>query len=430
MPAEAGDGGASRSLAPESGRDRFQGLLRQAIAEGATDLHLEPRDDGLEVRLRIDGRLVHRQFVDAGSKEGLIQAAKIAGRMDIAERRLPQDGRGRAAVGARRFDLRFSCLPAVNGEAVVVRLFDELEKARPLDDGALFPADLGHLRQLLELPHGLIYVTGPTGAGKTTLLHSMLASLAEKDPGELKMLTLEEPVELRQPRILLQLEVDERIGRTFGELLRHALRHDPDVLLVGETRDAVTAATTLKAALTGHLCLSTLHANDALGAMARLADLGLDPVMLSCALKGLVAQRLVRTPCPRCRKPHPQAAVLRERFRDLLAGEPVRPEGAEFLAAVPGRACPLCRGRGYRGRIPVVEVFPLLGLEPLVARRAPAAEFLPRLRALGCRTLFEDGVRKAAGGLTTIEEVFGALPEAAPGAGAPTAVEGPATISA
>jgi type II secretory ATPase GspE/PulE/Tfp pilus assembly ATPase PilB-like protein len=394
--------------AAPSPSERLEALLREAVAAGATDLHLEPREPGLDIRHRIDGRLLHQRFLEDSLRESVIQAAKIAGHMDIAERRLPQDGQGLLAVGARRYHLRFSCLPAVNGESVVVRIIDEHAGVRSFAEMGLWPAEVGLLEQLLSLPHGLVYVTGPTGAGKTTLLYSMLNALPPHEIDELKIITLEEPVEARHPRFFLQLGVDERIGRTFGGLLRHVLRHDPDVLLIGETRDLVTAEITLKAALTGHLCFSTLHTHDALGAIARLRDLGLDPLMTASALKGVIAQRLVRRPCAECRRPHPQNDALLARFRALLlpAGMPPGPLG--FVAAGEG-GCPACRGRGYRGRTAIVEIFPLRGLERLVAKAGGAAALLARLRAHGCRTLFEDGVRKAALGLTTIEEVYAAI---------------------
>jgi general secretion pathway protein E len=389
--------------------DLFDAMLREAVAEGATDLHLEPRDRSLDVRQRIDGILVHKCFVDQARRDPVIQAAKIAGRMDIAERRLPQDGRGSLEVGSRSYHLRFSCLPAVNGESVVVRIIDERAGLRPFSEMELAPADAAHLQELLGLPNGLVYVTGPTGSGKTTLLYSMLGNLPPGKINGLKIITLEDPVELRNPRFLLQVPVEDRIGRTFGELLRHVLRHDPDVVLVGETRDFATAEITLRASLTGRLCLSTLHTNDALGAVARLTEMGLDPLMLAPALKGVIAQRLVRRPCARCSLPHPNADLLMSRFAPLLT-EPGMPGArASFVAAVPGRDCPECGGRGYRGRTAIIEVFPLSGLERLVAERAAPAAFLAHLRAIGCRTLFEDGVRKAALGLTTIEEVFGAV---------------------
>ena len=360
----------------------------------------------------IDGRLVHRRAVEPGRRDSVIQAAKIAGHMDIAERRLPQDGQGSIAVGPRRVHLRFSCLPAVNGESIVVRIIDERAGLRSFEEMGLRPGDIARLRQLLSLPHGLVYVTGPTGAGKTTLLYSMLNNLPPDEIGELKIITLEEPVEVRHPRCFLQVNVDDRIGRTFSELLRHVLRHDPDVLLVGETRDLKTAEITLKAALTGHLCFSTLHTPDALGAIDRLKDLGRSiPRMTASALKGVIAQRLVRRPCPECRLPHPQGDLLLEAISgtSLARRRGAPPAGWQFHAAQPGQACAACRGRGYRGRTAIVEVFPLAGMERLVAEQARPAAFLPQLRACGCRTLFEDGILKAALGLTTLEEVYGAV---------------------
>jgi type II secretory ATPase GspE/PulE/Tfp pilus assembly ATPase PilB-like protein len=387
----------------------FATLVREAIAEGASDLHLEPRDHSLDVRQRIDGRLVHKCFLGPPARESVIQAAKIAARMDISERRLPQDGLGAVDVGSHRFHLRFSCLPAVNGESIVVRIMDERAGLRTLEEMDLSPADAAHLRGFLDLPHGLVHVTGPTGSGKTTLLHSLLNTLEPSRLNALKVVTLEDPVEARNPRFLLQVGVDERIGRTFEELLRHVLRHDPDIVLVGETRDPATAQITLRAALTGRLCLSTLHTNDALGAVVRLAEMGLDPLMLASALKGVLAQRLVRRLCPECSRPHPQGDLLSERYLPLLAGGDTSLGKARFLAASPDGDCAACRGRGYRGRISIVEVFPLAGLERLVAAVAPAAAFMERLRPLGCRTLFEDGVRRAARGETTMEEVHAAV---------------------
>ena len=391
--------------------ERFESLLREAVAEGASDLHLEPRDQSLDVRQRIDGRLVHKCFVEQALRESVVQAAKIAGRMDIAERRLPQDGQGSLAVGARHYHLRFSCIPAVNGESIVVRLIDEHAGVRAFDEMGLFPADIARLRGLLSLPNGLVYVTGPTGSGKTTLLYSMLSNLPSPRINELKIVTLEEPVEVRNPRFFLQVAVDERIGRTFGELLRHVLRHDPDVILVGETRDLPTAEITLRAALTGRLCFSTLHTNDALGAVTRLTEVGLDPLMLASALKGVIAQRLVRRPCPECRRPHPQDDLLRARFAPLLKTGGLSADRIGFLAAASGGSCPACRGRGYQGRTAIVEVFPLTGLDRLISERAPAAALMAELRERGCGTLFEDGVRKAALGMTTIEEVYAAVEE-------------------
>ena len=405
---------AWRTASPAGAGEAFAELVRGAIAERASDLHLEPRENSLDVRLRIDGRLIHRRFFEKEMREPLLQAAKIAGRIDITERRLPQDGQGCIAIGARDYHLRFSCIPAVNGESVVVRIIDDHAGLRSFEEMGVWPADRQRIEALLRQPSGLVYVTGPTGSGKTTLLYSMLHNLPAHRIHELKIVTLEEPVEVRHPRFFLQIDVDERIGRTFGELLRHVLRHDPDVVLVGETRDRPTAEITLRAALTGRLCLSTLHTIDALGAINRLTDIGLDPLMLASALKGVIAQRLVRRPCVHCRRTHPQNDLLLARHRQLLDGEGIADGNRQFLAAVPGRDCPVCAGRGFHGRTAIVEVCPLAGLERLIAQRAGAAAFRAALRPAGVRTLFEDGVRKAASGLTTIEEVHAAVEEAPP----------------
>ena len=396
---------------PASATDLFERLLREALTEQATDLHLEPRDNALDVRRRIDGRLIHHCFIEESLREYVIQAAKIAGRMDISERRLPQDGQGSLQVGSRLYNLRYSCIPAVNGESVVVRIIDEFAGLRSFEEIGLFPADIVRVQRFLNEPDGLICATGPTGAGKTTLLYSMLGNLP--DINETKIITLEEPVELRNPRFFLQLGVDERIGRTFGELLRRVLRHDPDVIMVGEIRDKETAEITLRASLTGHLCFSTVHTRSGLGTIERLSDLGLDPLMLASALKGVIGQRLVRRPCPHCRKPHPRRETYQARFKELLEAEGIGPDRLQFCLATPGRDCPVCHGRGHRGRIAIIEVFPLAGLETLIASGAAPSELLAAVRHRGYRTLFEDGVRKAALGLTTMEEVFAALAEPA-----------------
>jgi prepilin-type N-terminal cleavage/methylation domain-containing protein len=377
---------------------QFESVLRAAVAEGATDVHFEPRDRHLQIRLRIDGRMVAKGEIAEAQRESFLQAAKIAGRMDIAERRLPQDGRG-VLAGARPCSLRFSCLPGVNGESLVVRLLADESSIRPWHEMDLSGIVRTSLERLLAAPHGMIYVTGPTGSGKTTLLHALLADLPGRQLDSVKIITLEEPVELRNPRCFLQIEVDDRIGRGFAELLRSVLRHDPDILLVGETRDRPTADITLRAALSGRLCLSTLHTNTALGAVPRLIEMGLDPLVLGAALQGVVAQRLVRRPCPACVRPHPHA----EEWRRYLPEDEIEPP--EFLAAELGRPCARCGGRGYKGRIALLEVVPLFGLEAAVAHRAPIGDLERAAREAGYPSLFDDGLRLAARGLTTVEEV-------------------------
>ena len=274
-------------------------ILVQAIKDRASDIHIEPFEKMVRLRYRVDGALTDSTPPPKNLQIALTSRLKIMSNLDIAERRLPQDGQGCIAIGARDYHLRFSCIPAVNGESIVVRIIDDHAGLRSFEEMGVWPGDRERMEALLRQPSGLVYVTGPTGSGKTTLLYSMLHNLPARRINELKIVTLEEPVEVRHPRFFLQIDVDEKIGRTFGELLRHVLRHDPDVVLVGETRDRPTAEITLRAALTGRLCLSTLHTIDALGAINRLADIGLDPLMLASALKGVIAQRLVRSPCAR-----------------------------------------------------------------------------------------------------------------------------------
>ena len=391
---------------PATATEHFEKLLREAVAGGATDIHLEPRDRAIEVRLRIDGRLIHKGFIEGDARHSIIRAAKIAGRMDISETRFPQDGDGTIVVGSRQFHLRFSCLPAVNGEGVVVRIHNEFAGLMTFEQIGLTERNISHVRALLESPDGLIYVTGPTGAGKTTLCHSMLNRFPPDQLNELKIITLEEPVEIRNPKVFLQINVHERVGATFADILKYVLRHDPDVLLVGETRDPVTADVTLRAALTGHLCFSTLHTTDALGAIPRLVDMGIDPYMLSRALRGVIAQRLVRRPCNRCKVLHPDNALLLDRHRSLLEEEGIaRPA---FYSAGFHPDCPDCHGRGHKGRIAIVEIVPTRGAEHLVSRNAPPVDFAEHLGNVGSRSISCDGILKAAAGLTTIEEVLAA----------------------
>jgi type IV pilus assembly protein PilB len=389
--------------------DLFLDLIRDAVAERASDLHIEPREHRIDVRLRIDGILIHRRFFEREFREPLIQAAKIAGKMDITERRLPQDGQGHIAIGAHDYHLRYSCIPTIYGESIVVRIIDDRAGLRSFTEAGIWPKDQLHIESLLNHPNGLIYVTGPTGSGKTTLLYSMLNNLPASRINGLKMITLEEPVEVRHRRFFMQIDVDEKIGRTFSELLRHVLRHDPDVILVGETRDKPTAEITLRAALTGRLCLSTLHTNDALGAITRLTDIGLDPLMLSTSLRGVIAQRLVRKPCPSCSSIHPNNQLLINRYESLLNKHAPLPYPIEFKEAHPGTLCTHCSGRGFLGRISVIEAYPFIGLERMIAAHTPLNVIRSELQSRGFSTLLEDGILKSACGLTTIEEVYAAV---------------------
>lgn len=382
----------------------FAALLKKAVAQKASDLHLEPRENALDVRLRIDNRVVHEQFMPLELRDPITQAAKLFGRMDISESRKPQDGQGKMQIGARTYSFRLSCVPCVAGESVVVRVIDEHAGVRSFEEIGLFPAEIARLKQLINIPNGVIYVTGPTGSGKTTLLYSCLNQLPAT---ELKIITIEDPVEFTFPQFI-QIPVDDKVGRRFDNTLPYLLRQDPDVLLVGETRDLETAKLTIQASLTGHLCFSTLHTNDAVGTITRLTDLGIEPYLIAASVKGLVAQRLVRRLCPKCRTVNKDMNEhLLGAHKDLIASAGLT-EGACFYQ--PSRdGCPDCLKRGFNGRLAVIEVYPLEGLERAIAERRPEEEIRASLKARGYRNLREDGILKAAQGLTTVEEVLNAV---------------------
>lgn len=367
----------------------FDALLRVAVAEGASDLHLEPKEDGLLVRLRIDGLMHDHQRLPRGQRDAVLARAKIHGGLDITEKRLPQDGRAEWREAGRRIHLRLNSLPTVHGESVVVRLLDQSLPAQTFTGLGFTAAQADELGQALHGPPGLIFLTGPTGSGKTTTLHAALHAL---DHHGRVVCALEDPVEYEFPAIR-QTEIREKIGLTFAASLRALLRQNPDILLVGETRDAETAQLAIRAALTGHLVLSTLHTNDALAAVPRLRDLGAETFLLAAALRLVAAQRLVRRLCPECKAVHPENSRLAGQYQLTTP---------QFFRAI---GCPACRGSGFRGRLGVYEVIPLAKFLPLIAANAPLAE-LAELRATeGIPTLWQHGLQLAASGLTTIEEV-------------------------
>jgi len=309
--------------------------------------------------------------------------------MDITEKRLPQDGRAVLNEKGRRFHLRLSTVPTVYGESLVVRLLDQSMPAQALGGLGFSAPQAEAVRQALGGPAGLIFLTGPTGSGKTTTLHAALHSLDHR--GRV-IHTLEDPVEYEFPAIR-QTEIREKIGLTFASSLRALLRQNPDVILVGETRDAETAQLAIRAALTGHLVLSTLHTNDALSAIPRLRDLGVEPFLLAAALRLVAAQRLVRRLCPECKTVHPQSEQLTGTHRIA---------GACFYRAV---GCPACHGRGYRGRLAIHEVIPAEKFLPRIAANAPHAELAALRDREGCVTLWQHGLALAGAGHTTVEEV-------------------------
>ena len=385
---------ASRSEPTAADATRtLDGILRAAVADPASDVHFEPKEDGLLVRFRLDGEMHDYVRLPLAQREPLLARIKIFGSMDITEKRLPQDGRAKLTEAGTRIHLRLSSLPTVHGESLVLRLLDQTMPVKTFAELGFAPEQADALHAAITGPAGLIFLTGPNGSGKTTTLHSALHAL---DTQARAISTLEDPVEYEFEKIR-QTEIREKIGLTFAAGLRALLRQNPDVMLVGETRDGETAQLAIRAALTGHLVFSTLHTNDALAAIPRLRDLGVEPFLLAAALRLVAAQRLVRRLCPECKAPHPEKTRLADQYA-CPGGEFMRPVG-----------CPVCRGRGYRGRLGLHEVIPAERFLPLIAANAPMAE-LHALRAReGFPTLLRRGVELAAAGATSLEEVLRVL---------------------
>ncbi len=371
-------------------------LLAEAITRGASDIHLEPAERFLQVRFRVDG-LLHDVTTAAKRLEpAIVSRIKIMASMDIAERRLPQDGRIRFREGGREVDFRVSVIPALYGESVVLRLLDK--GALKLDLNLLgFDAwSLEEFQKAFRNSHGMILVTGPTGSGKTTTLYSALQTV---NSPERHVLTLEDPVEYNIPRVN-QVQVNEEIGFGFATALRSFLRHDPDVILVGEMRDLDTAQIANRAALTGHLVLSTLHTNDAPSTVSRLIDMGLPAFLLASSLRLIVAQRLARRICEECRESH-------EVDESELVTHGLAPQGHGTLTLARGRGCQTCNFTGFKGRIALYEVLPVSReIRELIVAGASAAEIKKVATDLGMLTLRSAGLVKVLAGVTTLEEVL------------------------
>jgi len=371
-------------------------LLLHAISHGVSDIHIQPEERILRIRARKDGLLNEGLLVPKEIQNALTARIKILGGMDITETRLPQAGRYNFDAGSRPVDFRFSSLPTAFGESLVLRLLDrsslQLELVSLGFDGEMQGKFLG----LLNRPNGVILVTGPTGSGKTTTLYAALSKLPAS---ERSIFTLEDPVEFNLP-LVRQTQVNEKIGLTFASGLRTLLRQDPDIILVGETRDQETAELMVRAALTGHLVLSTLHTNDALGAIPRLVDLGVPSYLLPACLLGVLSQRLVRLLCPDCRQPHANAEAI-------LANLPVPlPEGCPRDLWKPG-GCSRCNGSGYRGRVGIVEFLVLdQDYHQVITESNEPVKLLQIAREKGFVTMFQDGLKKCTEGLTTLEEVY------------------------
>ena len=393
---------AARTSEAESLRDlagdapavrQINRIVEQAAAARASDIHLEPFDGSVRLRYRVDGRLVDMEPPPFAMHAALVARIKVLARLDVAERRLPQDGRARVAIRGRELDIRVATAPAVHGETVTMRLLDKRETPLNLEELGFS----GPLRQAvaaeLERPDGMLLVTGPTGSGKTTTLYAALQRL---NTPERKIISAEDPVEYQIDGVN-QIQAKPQIGLDFPRILRSALRQDPDVILVGEIRDLETARTSVQAALTGHLVLSTLHTNGAAAAVSRLADIGVEEYLLSAALRGVLAQRLVRALCRECAEPYEAAPELRRRL------------GLESRLWR-ARGCAACGGTGYRGRTAVGEFLRLTeDFRRLILRRAGADEMAAQAERDGLTPILADGLAKAQAGETTLDELFRVL---------------------
>jgi general secretion pathway protein E len=372
-------------------------LIQRAVESRASDIHIEPFENQLKIRYRIDGVLREVEAPPARSTAAVISRVKIMAKLNIAERRLPQDGRIKLRLQGKELDLRVSCMPTLYGESVVMRLLDKGSVVLDFSSLGFDAKGLKRFTDILLQPHGIILVTGPTGSGKTTTLYTALFKL---NTPETKIITVEDPVEYQLEGIN-QIQVKPQIGLTFANALRSIVRQDPDVIMIGEMRDLETAKIAVQSALTGHLVLSTLHTNDAAGGVTRMLDMGVEDYLLTSTVNGILAQRLVRTLCPHCREPYQALPEVVEemqlrRFTDQ----------ADIILYRP-KSCEHCSGTGYLGRSAILEMLEMTdAVRRLVLRHADAGEIQQTAVSEGMHTMYEDGLRKAVNGITTIEEVL------------------------
>ena len=367
-------------------------VIARAAADGASDIHFEPRQDDLRIRCRIDGTFRDLALFELALAPAVIARIKVLSNMDVAEHRLPQDGRFSAAIGDQRLDVRTSTYPTVHGEKAVLRLLDSSGLRLQLDRIGLSGSAVSSLRELIHRPEGIVLITGPTGSGKTSTLYAALAELVATGKN---IVTIEDPVEYALPGVN-QGQTNDKAGFTFAKGLRAVLRQDPDVIMVGEIRDTETLETAIEASLTGHLVLSTLHTNSAVATVARLVEMGLERYLLASSVLAIVAQRLVRKICRTCRAEVPTPAGLRAMFR-----------GGEHQTFFRGAGCHDCRGTGFRGRLGIFEVLRMTDeLRELILERASDARILDAARRGGMTTLREECLALVAAGETTLEEVL------------------------
>jgi general secretion pathway protein E len=375
-------------------------MITRAVEQRASDIHIEPLEQNLRLRYRIDGVLREVEAPPVQLRAAIISRIKIMARLNIAERRLPQDGRIKLAVRGKDIDLRVATMPTMYGEAVVLRVLDRGSVALDFDLLGFSGEGLAAYHEALQRPNGIILVTGPTGSGKTTTLYT---SLIELNTPDRKVLAVEDPIEYQLDGVN-QVQIKPQIGLSFAHVLRSMLRHDPDVIMVGEIRDLETAQIAIQAALTGHLVLSTLHTNNAASTLTRLLDMGVDDYLLTSTLNAIVAQRLVRRLCQDCREAY-------EPLPELLAQLGLT--GRSDLRLWRPVGCPRCNGTGYFGRISINEVLTLSDpIRKQILHHAEATELQRVALAAGMRPMFQDGLAKAAAGTSTIEEVLRVTREA------------------
>ncbi|MDQ7095766.1 GspE/PulE family protein [Desulfosporosinus sp. PR] len=368
-------------------------VLHEAVLQGVSDIHWEPRQKDFVVRYRVDGKLIRKHTFSVNVARRIISSLKIMAQMDVAERRLPQDGRMTFNVGARRVDMRMSSLPTVHGEKIVIRILDPEMTQRSLKDLGMRSEVEAGVRGLLKHPNGLVLIVGPTGSGKTTTLYALLRELNAE---EQNVISIEEPVEYQLTGIN-QVQVNLPAGLSFAVGLRHILRQDPDVIMIGEIRDEETARIAIRASLTGHLVLSTLHTNTAAEALVRLTDMGIEPYLLASAVNGVLSQRLVRRLCDACKVSY-QVAEVEKRVLQL-------PSSTTHLYRPGG--CPQCLETGFRGRIGIHELLPYnREIKELVLTQHNSRDIERQAAASGMMTVYEDGLLKVIRGLTTVEEVL------------------------
>jgi type II secretory ATPase GspE/PulE/Tfp pilus assembly ATPase PilB-like protein len=378
-------------------------VISQAVEDQATDIHWEPQEGQLRIRYRVDGLLVPVPVPEnlLRFQDAIISRLKIMARLNISERRLPQDGRINFKANGTTLDIRVSTIPTIYAESISLRLLNQKKEAYTMDRLGMSAEEQAQITQILDYPHGIILVTGPTGSGKSTSLNAFLRKINSTD---LRIITIEDPIEYEVPGVN-QMQVRPEIGLSFADALRHVLRQDPDVIMVGEIRDKDTAEIAIRASLTGHLVFSTLHTNDAPGAITRLVDMGIEPFLVASAIELVIAQRLVRRLCPQCSRPAPVTRVKLVESLAILGCNAAEADLVTELKAPVG--CDRCRGTGYRGRIGLFEIFRLNEeMHGLVLQRASTRTLAENARQHGMRTLGQSGWEKVKAGYTTLDEVL------------------------